>query len=104
MLDDCVNLMVFNKNDVDRVEVFLEDFICEVLFCYIDKILEKINFEGFKKYFGIWNGKFVFDGLELKNEIYFFVIDDVVYRLKEFVFGNLCFNKIGIVSIKLIIY
>lgn len=102
--DDCVNLMAFNKNDADRAEALLKDSICEVFFGYTDEILEKINSEGFKKHCGIWNGKFVFDGLELKDEIHIFATDDVVYRLKEFVFGNSCPNKKGTVSTKSIIH
>lgn len=101
---DCVNLMALNKNEADRAEALLKDSICEVSFGYTDEIFKKINSEGFKKHFGMWNGKFVFDGLESEEEIHLFATDDVVYRLKEFVFGNSCPNKKGTVSTKPIIH
>lgn len=102
--DDCVNLMALNKNEADRAEALLKDSICEFFFGFTDKILEKINSEGFKKQFGMWNGKFVFDGLESKEEIHLFATDDALYRLKEFVFGNSCPNKKETVSTKSIIH
>lgn len=83
-LDDCVNLIGLNVKEVERVEKCFEEFICEVFFCYNDKILEDIDLKEFKEYFDIWKGKFVFEGLiEVKSEVEgsLFVIDDVIDRL-----------------------
>lgn len=83
-LDDCVNLIGLNVKEVERVEKCFEEFICEVFFCYNDKILEDIDLKEFKECFDIWKGKFVFEGLkEVNSEVEgsLFVIDDVIDRL-----------------------
>lgn len=105
--DDCVNLIGLNANEVDRAERVFEDSICEVPFCYNDKILKDIDSEEFKECFDIWKGKFVFDGLkEAKNDAdgSLFATDDVVDRLRKFLFSNLCSNKNGTVVTKSIIH
>lgn len=83
-LDDCINLIVLNKDEVDRVEIFLEDCICEVNICYNEEVVNIINLEEFKKCFGLWKGKYLFDGIEeVKGNLegFIIVIDDVIDKI-----------------------
>lgn len=105
--DDCVNLIGLNAKEAERAEKCFEESICEVPFCYNDKILEDIDSKEFKECFDIWKGKFVFEGLiEAKSEAEgsLFATDDVIDRLQKFLFSNFCHNKNGRVFTKPIIH
>lgn len=83
-LDDCINLIVLNKDEVDRVEIFLKDCICEVYICYDERVLNIIDLKEFKIYFSLWKGKYLFDGVEevkVNLEGFIIVIDDVIDKI-----------------------
>lgn len=64
-LDYCVNLIVLDFIEVDRVVKVLEDFVYEIFILYIDIFMRDIFFNVFKYYFDKWKGKYLFEGLKI---------------------------------------
>lgn len=84
--DDCVNLIALNKDEADRAETLLEDFICEVEIFYDERILNIIDSEEFETRFGQWKGKYLLDRVEEANvnpEGFIIATDDVIDKIQD---------------------